>query len=104
MTDAWKLSVRQALAKNATEDRAPRDQSELAEAIRVHKTAITKMFKAQSSALVDPICSVLRIDPPMIENRDADELSTMIGKLDDSQRIKALDILKAVFGDQTGDR
>ncbi len=62
MTPEWKQAVRDALKKKGW------DQVDLAEAIKpkVHKTAITKMFQAQSSKLVDKICVLLEIDPPMI--------------------------------------
>lgn len=69
MTDDWKSAVRRRLGENqaASPPVYPRDQTELAIAIGVHKTAITKMFKAHASKLVEPVCRVLRLDPPMQE-------------------------------------
>jgi len=82
MTPAWKASVRTALKNNKLANRSPSDQRQLADAIGVHKTAITKMFAARSSALVEPICRVLGLPLPMRGTDPDDELHQAIDRLD----------------------
>lgn len=93
MTARWKQQVRDRLAENSENDIYPRNQSELADAIGVHKTAITTMFRAQASKLVNEICRILKIGPPMAE-RVGDDLDDFIQKLSDEKRERALAILK----------
>jgi hypothetical protein len=103
MNKPWKDSVLQKLADNKKNGVYPSNQSELAEAVgallgaTVHKTAITKMFQAQASKLVDPICAVLGIPHPTTEHR-GDELQELVSQLSGSKRAKALAILKLTFG------
>ncbi|MGN6108810.1 MAG: hypothetical protein ACTHU0_27135 [Kofleriaceae bacterium] len=62
--------------------------------IGVHKTSITKMFASGASALVDQICTVLKIPPPMQETKDNDELEAEIRKLDPKDRAKVLRFIR----------
>jgi hypothetical protein len=100
MTDAWKQRVRDRLLENKRNDVAPRNQVELAEMIGAKdKSAITKMFAATSSKLVEPICALLQIPLPMKEQKEPDELELFIADLPEAKRTKALATLRLVFGD-----
>ena len=96
MTPEWKQLVRDTLADNkkAEPRRVPFDQAGLARAIGVHKTAITKMFAADASALVDLICSVLGIPQPMRPANPDDELDATIDALDPDERAKVLKFIR----------
>ena len=86
MTQAWKHAVRAALKNNKQSNRRPSDQRQLADAIGVHKTAITKMFEARTSALVDPICEVLALAQPMVALDPDGEISQVVAALEPIQQ------------------
>jgi hypothetical protein len=94
MTDVWKQAVREALTRNKAEGRSPANQADLATVIGVHRTAITKMFGADSSALVDPICETLGLGPPMTPSGPSDELTVEISKLNAKDRAKVLKFIR----------
>lgn len=90
MTPAWKDLVRKTLRDRGME------QQELAEAIGSSKSAITKMWAAQTSKLVEDICRVLEIPLPLSEvGQDDDELDSELRKLDDEKRLKLLKLLRS---------
>ena len=93
MTPQWKDAVRAALAANRTARRFPKTQRELAAAMGAirgteppDQSGISKMFLAESSALVDDICEVLGLDPPMVEHRVDPEVVRLVRELNDQQQ------------------
>jgi len=100
MTLQWKENLRAALKRNEAEGRTPANQAELAKAIGVHKTAINKLFDADSSALVGPICETLGLGPPMTPSEPSDDVTSEIfaeiSKLGVKDRAKVLKLLKFV--------
>jgi hypothetical protein len=101
LTQTWKDNVRKALAANAVADREPRDQAELANLVPVHKTAITKMFKAHTSRFADRVTDILCIPPPMVETQTVpapdDEFDAYARTLTPEQRARALELLRIAF-------
>ncbi len=91
MTAAWKQSVRDALAANKVAKKFPINQSQLSRALGLlrgteppDRTAITHMFAGRSSGLVDDICQVLGIPPPMVPHAEPDsepEVVEMVRRL-----------------------
>ena len=94
MTEDWKVRVKSRLAENKATNAFPVDQSELATAIGVHKTAITKMFQAQSSALVEDVCRVLSIDPPLVAAAPDEPVIALVRGLSDEQKVDVLDFIR----------
>ena len=92
MTAAWKALVIDAMKRQGV------DRTTLARMVGAHKTALTKMFKAQqSSALVDKICDVLNIPPPTVSPKEFDDLDKEISALDREERERALVLIRAAF-------
>jgi len=91
MTADWKQAVRTALQNNKLSGHGPADQTQLARAIGVHKTAITKMFEADSSALVIPICKALGLRMPMEPVDPDDELGQALSGLEPAQQNTVLE-------------
>jgi hypothetical protein len=95
MTTQWKQRVRDRLAENKRNDVYPRDQVELAEAVKAaDKSAITKMLQADASKLVPAVCQVLQIPMPMQERREPDELDLVLEGKDAEQRARIAQIIK----------
>lgn len=101
MTDPWKQRVKDALAANKRSGTYPRNQSDLVKAIGElrgtlppDRTAITKMWKAESSALVDDICAVLKIDPPLVEAQPGTETVDMVRRLPESDQRDVADFVR----------
>lgn len=89
MTPEWKTAVKDALKRKEW------DQVDLSKALKVHKTAITKMFQAQSSKLVERICTILEIDPPMIATpAKQDAFIELAAKVPEENRAVVSEILK----------
>jgi len=100
MTPAWKQRVRDRLAENKRNNIAPRNQVELAEMIdAADKSAVTKMWKATGSKLVEPICALLQIALPMDEHVDGDDLDQFVADLPAEKRTRALAALRLMFGE-----
>lgn len=102
MTDRWKQRVRDVLAANNGSDppKFPKNQSQLVKAIgALHgtrppdRTAITKLWKADASSLVDDICTVLGIEPPMMEISPEPEVVTMVRNLPEDKQHDVLDFI-----------
>ncbi len=92
MTDVWKQLVRSELKRQGI------DQVTAAGHLGVHKTAMTKMFQAESSALVDGLCELLRIPPPMQEVApDRDELEGEVRGLSHDERAKVLKFIRDIL-------
>lgn len=101
MSPAWKARVLAALAANAVAGRAPKSVRELARMIRADKAGILRALSdgQHASKYVRPICVLLGIDEPMVENPSVtdDEWNRTVGEIrdlpPDRQRL-ALQVLK----------
>lgn len=100
VTPEWRARVDAVLRENASKNVSPRDRSELAREIRVHKTAMSALFgtakkkPAQSSALVEPISKLLGIQPPTRPVNPDDELDDEISELTPKERADVLTFIR----------
>ncbi len=97
MTPEWKQLVKDTLAANKLAGAGIQDQAELADAIGVTKSAITKMFKAHASKLVRPISVALCIPMPSEAAEGASEWARM-RELPPKERGKLLAIIRNFLG------
>ena len=95
MTPEWKAKVREKLEGRGA-------AAELARQLGVDKSLIGRMLseRQQTSKLVDRICELLQIEPPLQPVTDGDkhdELDELVEGLTEEQRHRALQILRAAF-------
>lgn len=93
MTDAWKRSVLAELKRRGL------TRMWLAEKLGTSKSQVTEMLtKHQTSALVDDVCRILKLDPPTpgVSSDEVQEAVDIIQALDDDQRKAALTFLRLI--------
>lgn len=101
MTPEWKAAVQRALNERTA---PPMNRAQLADALHVTRGLITKMLEEQTvSALVDPICDLLGIAPPLerMDPRTARISAALAGRTDDEiDRLLRIDAAAAGVPDE----
>lgn len=91
VTPEWKSAVVAALKELG------QTKTWLSEQIGCDKSALTVMLRPATtvSRLVDPICAVLKIAPPLVgADVDQSDVIAMVGALDDKDRALAIDFIR----------
>lgn len=91
VTPEWKASVIAALKELG------QTKTWLADQIGCDKSALTVMLRPSTtvSRLVDPICAVLKLPPPLVgADVDQSDIIAMVGALDENDRALAIDFIR----------